>query len=91
VSQPDPEERLDDQPDGDLDENKRNDDKPEKRHDRPEGEPGHPIYEGLWPRRAVVVALEDAVVGVTSSSLSPHVSVVHPAHAGRRYHVAVVC
>jgi len=58
----DPEERLRDELDGEVDAHERNGDKSDDRHDRAEGEPDQPIHEGLRSRFAVVTVIKDATV-----------------------------
>jgi len=84
--QSDPEERLNDELDGEVGKHERNSDKRGDRHDGPEGERDHPLSEDL-PRLAVVVVLEDAAVA--SSSLSPYVAVMQTADTGQRHHSRV--
>ena len=62
-----------------------------ERHETPEGEPDRLLCEGLRSGPAFVALFEDALVGVTSSGLSPHVSVMQPSDAGQRHHLRVKC
>jgi len=87
--QSDPEERLNDELDGEVGKHERNSDKRGDRHDGPEGERDQPLSKGLPRLAVVVVLLEDAAVAVASRSLSPHVSVMQPADAGQRHHLRV--
>jgi len=80
-----PDERPHDEPDGGRGKDERNGDESDDRHDRLKDEPGQPLYDGLQVQRVIVTVLQEAL-DITSSSLSPHISVMQPADAGERYH-----
>jgi len=87
ASRHDPEDRLHDKLDGEVDKGEGKRGKRGACHNRLKGEPDQPQYEGLRSRLVIVTVPQDALVDITSRRLSPHVSVMQRAGAGKRQHL----